>query len=110
MAGCHGAAFLLLIWNTYKQQGQMRELKIPRTIPAYIEVEPDNYADARKATVAQWRKATQFTKDQQGPGHRTIHTMVRIADALGLPDDALLVPRLQAFVTENVVPWRGWLQ
>jgi hypothetical protein len=47
-------------------------------------------------TAAEWRKARPFLKDRFDNDRRLIRHVIRMADALGIPDDVVLLPRLQA--------------
>jgi hypothetical protein len=64
-----------------------------KTYPAYIRVKPDTFIAGEGATVAQWRAAAHIATDALQL--RDIRRVVRHADALGIPDDAPLVPRLR---------------
>jgi hypothetical protein len=86
------------------------EHKLPRTLPTFIEVEPDSYASSAEATVAQWRAQKKLLRPvgdfdalpRTMGVRRTIHRMVRLADTFGIPDDVPLLPRLKALAGGNV--------
>ena len=56
------------------------EYRIPKTLPLYVEVEPDCFRHHKKATGADWKKARQFAR-----GRRVIHAMARLAEYLASP-------------------------
>ena len=53
-----------------------RKYKIPQTLPMFIEVERDGFADCETATAADWKKARQFTRERR-IGGRSIHAVAR---------------------------------
>ena len=79
------------------------EYRIPKTMPAYIEVERDLFRHCEEATGADWKKAKQFARDRRHGG-RAIHAMARLAEVCGVPDGVPLLPRLLALAHGNVTP------
>jgi hypothetical protein len=73
-----------------------RTMKLPIRIPAWIERGDDRFVSAEEATVADWRRAASPPEPVEESRLRTVRAMVRIAKALGLPDDTVLLPRLIA--------------
>ena len=78
--------------------------KIPEKLHA-IEVEPDIFIFPEEATVGHWRAALKYWQDEGFIPHpREIKQMIKIADALGLSDDVVLLPHLKSLASaENVV-------
>ena len=87
-------------------------VRVPAIPPAYLEIEPDTFADSGKATTAQWRIAASklqqlsLSESERDLVLRPACQMVSIADALGVPDDAALLPALRARTASNVVSLR----
>jgi hypothetical protein len=77
--------------------------KIPEKLPA-IEVGHDVFVFPEEATVGQ-RAALQHSQNEGFIPHpREIKQMIKIADALGLSDDVVLLPHLKSLASaENVV-------
>jgi hypothetical protein len=78
--------------------------KIPETLHA-IEVGADAFVFPEEATVGQWRAALKYGQSEGFIPHpREIKQMIKIADALGLSDDVVLLPHLKSLASaENVV-------
>jgi hypothetical protein len=78
--------------------------KIPEKLQA-IEVGPDALVFPEEATVGHWRAALKYWQDEGFIPHpREIKQMIKIADALGLSDDVVLLPHLKSVASaENVV-------
>jgi hypothetical protein len=79
-------------------------LKIPEKLHA-LEVGPDVFVFPEEATVAQWRAALKHWQSEGFvPQPQEIKQMIKIADALGLSDDVVLLPHLKGLASaENVV-------
>jgi hypothetical protein len=86
--------------------------RIPTRFSMLWVEEDDSFLLPDRATVADWRKAKRtFARGIEAGAYRldslqTIKQMVKIADAFGLPDDVVLLPRLQALAKDNVVVLR----
>jgi len=95
-----------------KQATPWLRVRVPAILPAYLEIEPGIFADSGKATTAQWRIAVtrlqelSLSESERDLVLRPACQMVSIADALGLPDDATLLPTLRARTANNVVSLR----
>jgi hypothetical protein len=78
--------------------------KIPDKLHA-IEVGPDAFVFPEDATVGHWRAALKYWQSEGFiPQPREIKQMIKIADALGLPDDVVLLPHLKSLASaENVI-------
>jgi hypothetical protein len=78
--------------------------KIPETLHA-IEVGSDAFVFPEEATVGHWRAALKYWQSEGFIPHpREIKQMIKIADALGLSDDVVLLPHLKSLASaENVV-------
>lgn len=86
-----------------------KEYRIPRELPYLWDEQTGSYKNPEKATVGQWRQAKRCARKGElaravtpGTYARTVSKMVKLADVFGLPDDVLLVPRLQALASPNV--------
>ena len=80
-------------------------VKIPDALYA-IEVGPDAFVFPEEATVGHWRAALKYWQSEGFIPHPPeIKQMIKIADALGLSDDVVLLPHLKSLASaENVVP------
>jgi hypothetical protein len=78
--------------------------KIPDKLHA-IEVGPDAFVFPEEATVGHWRAALKYWQSEGFiPQPREIKQMIKIADALGLTDNVVLLPHLKSLASaENVV-------
>jgi hypothetical protein len=78
--------------------------KIPEKLHA-IEVGPDVLIFPEEATVGHWRAALKHWQSEGFIPHpREIGQMIKIADALGLSDNVVLLPHLKSLASaENVV-------
>jgi len=78
--------------------------KIPDKLHA-IEVGPDAFVFPEDATVGHWRAALKYWQSEGFiPQPREIKQMIKIADALGLSDDVVLLPHLKSLASaENVI-------
>jgi len=80
----------------------MTDEKIPEKLHA-LEVGPDVFVFPEEATVGHWRAALNHWQNE-GLHPREIKQMIKIADALGLSDDVVLLPHLKSLASaENVV-------
>jgi hypothetical protein len=79
------------------------DYELPRSLPAFIEVEPDVFAGSDEATVAQWKKQKELQRHRTDSIRRAVRRMVQLADAFGIPADVPLLPRLKALTDGNVV-------
>jgi len=82
--------------------------KIPEKLHA-LEVGPDVFVFPEEATVGHWRAALKHWQNEGFIPHpREIKQMIKIADALGLSDDVVLLPHLKEFgVGRKEVPERS---
>jgi hypothetical protein len=71
---------------------KVEELKIPRLLPAFVQVKPDVFRTCEKATAADWRRFKALAKGQPGAPRSAINRMLRLADILGLSEDVPLYP------------------
>jgi hypothetical protein len=71
-----------------------------------MEVGPDAFVFPEEATVGHWRAALKCWQSEGFIPHpREIKQMTKIADALGLSDDVVLLPHLKSLASaENVIP------
>ena len=78
--------------------------KIPDKLHA-IEVGPDAFVFPEETTVGHWRAALKYWQSEGFiPQPREIKQMIKIADALGLSDDVVLLPHLKSLASaENVI-------
>ena len=78
--------------------------KIPEKLRA-LEVGPDVFVFPEEAMVGHWRAALKHWQNEGFIPHpREIKQMIKIADALGLSDDVILLPHLKSLASaENVV-------
>jgi hypothetical protein len=78
--------------------------KIPEPLHA-IEVGPDAFVFPEEATVGHWRAALKYWQSEGFlPQPREIKQMIKIADALGLSNDVVLLPHLKSLASaENIV-------
>ena len=75
--------------------------KIPEKLHA-LEVGPDVFVFPEEATVGHWRAALKHWQNEGFIPHpRKIKQMIKIADALGLSDDVVLLP-----LAREVEAWR----
>jgi|SRR6516165_138512 len=83
--------------------------KIPEKLHA-LEVGPDVFVFPEEATVGHWRAALKHWQNEGFIPHpREIKQMIKIADALGLSDDVVLLPHLKSLASAekrspNVLP------
>ena len=71
--------------------------RLPATLPAFVEYELGKFVCQQSATAAEWRAAKKVRRD------RDVAQVVRIADAIGIPDEVVLLPRLRALSDVKVV-------
>jgi hypothetical protein len=92
------------------KEAKMSIKTIPQTLPGLIQITPepdDRWTSCEAATAGDWRAAKRLEIEAAGRYLRThgwrkraIGRMVALADALGVPDDAVLMHRLRTFPDE----------
>jgi len=87
-------------------------VRVPAVVPAFLEVEEATFVDSAKATTAQWRVAASrlqqalLSDSDRQLVLRPVCQMVSIAEALGIPDEAVLLASVRARTAVNVVSLR----
>lgn len=85
------------------------KLRIPRALPCLWDDHADGYLSPEFATAGQWRAAKRSSRKAElkgavtpGTYARAVRQVVKVADALRIPDDVVLLPRLQSLAAPNV--------
>ncbi len=77
-----------------------RTYKLPRTLPGFVEIAPDQFRACEELTVDEWRTAKQFESEYWRK--RSVIRMVKLADLLSVPGDVPLLPYLRSIASDNV--------